>query len=108
MKKECTNRILDELEAAYPEAACALEHQSPYELLVATILSAQCTDARVNLVTKELFRDYHTPEAMLRLSQEQLEEKIHSCGFYHNKAKNIICSVFVENIYLYISKSKGL
>ena len=90
MKKECTNRILDQLEAAYPEAACALEHQSPYELLVATILSAQCTDARVNIVTKELFRDYNTPEAMLSLSQEELEEKIHSCGFYHHKARNLL------------------
>lgn len=90
MDRKQVLHILDILEQAYPEAACALEHQSAYELLVATILSAQCTDARVNIVTKELFKEHRTPQTMLQLSQGQLEEYIHSCGFYRNKAKNIL------------------
>ena len=90
MDRKQVLRILDILEQAYPEAACALEHQSAYELLVATILSAQCTDARVNIVTKELFKEHCTPQTMLQLSQGQMEGYIHSCGFYRNKAKNIL------------------
>lgn len=82
--------FLDKLDKIVPEPKCELEYNSPYELLVAVILSAQCTDKRVNIVTKELFRDYNTPDKMLLLSQEALEEKIHSCGFYHNKAKSIL------------------
>lgn len=82
--------FLDKLDKIIPEPKCELEYTSPYELLVAVILSAQCTDKRVVIVTKELFKDYNTPERMLTLSQEELEEKIHSCGFYHNKARNIL------------------
>ena len=74
----------------YPDAKCELSYSNPYQLLVAVILSAQCTDKRVNMVTKELFKQYGTPEKMLTLSQSQLEEKIHSCGFYHNKAAAIL------------------
>ena len=73
--------ILDILEGLYPDAAPALQFRSPYELLVAVILSAQCTDERVNKVTAELFREHNTPAAMLSLSQEQLEKYIYSCGF---------------------------
>ena len=72
--KENTQKILSELATLYPDAKPALEFRSPYELLVAVILSAQCTDERVNKVTAELFRIYNTPEAMLGLSQEELEK----------------------------------
>ena len=82
--------VLDMLEGLYPTASTELVFSTPYELLVSTILSAQCTDARVNVVTKELFKKYNTPEQMITLTQEELEKLIHSCGFYHNKAKNII------------------
>ncbi len=82
--------ILRRLEAAYPNAECALHHRSPWELLVATILSAQCTDARVNMVTPELFRKYPTPKAMSEASLPAIEEEIRSTGFYHNKAKSIV------------------
>ena len=82
--------ILCELERLYPEAAPALHYSTPYELLVAVILSAQCTDERVNKVTAELFKKYNTPRSMLTLSQEQLEKYIFSCGFYRNKAKHIL------------------
>jgi endonuclease-3 len=81
--------ILKGLDEAYPNAECALNHRSPWELLVATILSAQCTDARVNLVTPELFRRFPTPRKMALASLEEIEEKIRSAGFYHNKAKSI-------------------
>ena len=73
----------------YPDADTELVFNSEYELLVAVMLSAQCTDKRVNQVTSELFKEYNTPEKMLTLTQEQLEKKIFSCGFYKNKAKNI-------------------
>jgi endonuclease-3 len=77
------------LDAAYPEAVCTLEHRDPLELLVATILSAQCTDERVNVVTQALFRKYRGPEDYLRVPQEELEADIHSTGFFRNKAKAI-------------------
>lgn len=83
-------KILKELSALYPDAQPALHFKSPYELLVAVILSAQCTDERVNKVTAVLFEKYDTPEKMLTLSQEELEKYIFSCGFYHNKAAHIL------------------
>ena len=82
--------ILSELARLYPNAKPALHFNSPYELLVAVVLSAQCTDERVNKVTEVLFEKYNTPEKMLALSQEALEKYIFSCGFYHNKAKHIL------------------
>ncbi len=82
--------ILKELERLYPDAKPALHFKSPYELLVAVILSAQCTDERVNKVTSVLFEKYNTPEKMLTLTQEELEKYIFSCGFYHNKAAHIL------------------
>ncbi len=85
-----TEEILKELSALYPDARPALRFRSPYELLVAVILSAQCTDERVNRVTEVLFARANTPEAMLTLSQEELEGYIYSCGFYHNKAAHIL------------------
>lgn len=94
MVKEKVNLKADDikghLDKLFPAPKCELEYKTPYELLVAVILSAQCTDKRVNMVVGELFKKYNTPEAMVKLSQKELEEKIHSCGFYHNKAKNIL------------------
>ena len=81
--------ILRGLDEAYPEAVCALDHKSPWELLIATILSAQCTDVRVNMVTPELFRRFPTPQAMAKASLPELEELIRTTGFFRNKAKSI-------------------
>jgi endonuclease-3 len=81
--------ILKALDEAYPDVECALHHTSPWELLVATILSAQCTDVRVNMVTPELFRRFPTPAAMAKASLPELEALIRTTGFYHNKAKSI-------------------
>ncbi|MBC2399428.1 endonuclease III [Clostridium tetanomorphum] len=90
MRKEDINKVLEILSQTYPNAKCALEFKSPYELLISTILSAQCTDKRVNIVTEELYKKYNSPESMITLSQEELGEKIKSCGFYKNKSKNIL------------------
>jgi endonuclease-3 len=81
--------ILKGLDEAYPAVECALIHSSPWELLVATILSAQCTDVRVNLVTPELFKRFPTPAAMAKATLPQLEALIRTTGFFHNKAKSI-------------------
>lgn len=85
-----TDEILKSLDELFPQPKCELKYNTPYELLVAVILSAQCTDKRVVSVTEKLFEKYNTPEKMLTLSQTELEENIRSCGFYHNKAKNIL------------------
>lgn len=90
MNKENIDKVLKILSETYPNAKCALNFNSPYELLVSTILSAQCTDKRVNVVTENLYKEYNTPEKMVTLSEEELEEKIRSCGFYKNKSKNIL------------------
>jgi endonuclease III len=81
--------ILKGLDEAYPDAVCALEHKTPWELLVATILSAQTTDVRVNMVTPELFRRFPTPAAMAKAKLPELEELVRTTGFYRNKAKSI-------------------
>ncbi|KZL90142.1 endonuclease III [Clostridium magnum] len=90
MEKENTEKILKILSETYPDAKCALNFNSPYELLISTILSAQCTDVRVNQVTEELYKEYNTPERIISLTEEELGEKIRSCGFYKNKSKNIL------------------
>ena len=90
MKKKDIKEALDILQRDYAGAKCALNFHSTYELLIATILSAQCTDERVNIVTGELFKEYNTPEKMVELKEEELGEKIKSCGFYKNKSKNIL------------------
>jgi len=82
--------ILTRLRAAYPDARCALDHHGAFELLCATILSAQCTDVRVNLVTPVLFGRYPTPEALARAKQADVEEIIRSTGFFRNKARSLI------------------
>lgn len=81
--------ILKGLDEAYLNATCALNHRTPWELLVATILSAQCTDVRVNMVTPELFRRFPSPEAMTKAPLPELEELIKTTGFFRNKAKSI-------------------
>lgn len=88
-KKE-TKEVLDILDKTYPDAKCELNHTSPFELLVATILSAQCTDVRVNSITKDMFKKYNTPYDYVELGTVELEKIIKSCGFYRNKAKSII------------------
>lgn len=81
--------LLQRLDQIYPTAECALLHKNPFQLLVATILSAQCTDERVNLVTKTLFKKYRNPADFARVPQSRLEKEIRSTGFFRNKAKNI-------------------
>jgi endonuclease-3 len=81
--------ILAKLIELYPEPACALNHSNAFELLIATILSAQCTDERVNIVTAELFRKYRKPADYLKVPLAELEQDIRSTGFFHNKAKSI-------------------
>ena len=82
--------VLRRLDATYPNVTCALTHRSAWELLVATILSAQCTDARVNMVTPIIFKKYPTPQAFARLKPEELEPDIRSTGFFRNKSKSIV------------------
>ena len=82
-------RVLDALKIAYPEAVCALVHSDPYQLLVATILSAQCTDARVNQVTPALFRRYPDSPSLAKAVLSELEDLIHSTGFFRAKARNL-------------------
>src|SRR5215467_6818924 len=84
--------ILQRLDQTYPGATCALKHKSAWELLVATILSAQCTDVRVNMVTPELFRKYPTPQHFAALKPEELEPDIRSTGFFRNKSKSLVGS----------------
>jgi len=90
--------IVQALKEEYPEAACTLEYQKPYELLFATRLAAQCTDARVNIVTKKLYAKYPTLESIAEASLPELEEIIRPCGLFHTKAKDIIAaaSVLIE------------
>ena len=84
-----TNEIIKRLKKAYPDAHCALNHSNAFELLVATILSAQCTDERVNIVTADLFRKYRSPRDFADVSQEELEIDIRPTGFFRNKSRSI-------------------
>lgn len=90
MDNKRAQKILDELKKMHPDAGCELNYGTPFELLVAVILSAQCTDKRVNEVTQDLFKKYNTPEQYATMTPAELEPLIHSCGFFHNKAVNII------------------
>jgi len=98
-EKERAKKIFDILDKEYPNVKSALEYSTPFELLVATILSAQCTDERVNIVTKKLFAKYKTPQDYLNVPVEELEKDIYSTGFYKMKAKNIraCCSYLLEH-----------
>ena len=92
-KKERVKNILEELNKKFGKPKCALNYNTPFELLVAVILSAQCTDVRVNIVTSEMYKHVNTPEEFAQLPLEKIEEMIKSTGFYRNKAKNIkLCS----------------
>ncbi|MEX2526919.1 MAG: endonuclease III [Gemmatimonadota bacterium] len=88
--KERAREVYRLLDATYPDAHCALDHENPFQLTAATILSAQCTDQRVNMVTPELFRRFPDAEALGGARQEEVEEIIHSTGFFRNKARNLI------------------
>lgn len=87
--KERTKKIIRTLKRAYPDARCSLNHSNAFELLIATILSAQCTDARVNMVTEDLFRKYRKPEDYLKVSEKELQDDIRTTGFFRNKTKSI-------------------
>ena len=97
--KQRTKIILDELKAMYPDAKCELNHETPFQLLVATILSAQTTDKKVNEITETLFRDYPDLDAFLTLSINELEDRIKQIGLYRSKAKNlmIMCNQLKNN-----------
>lgn len=98
-KKQHTAEIIKRLKKMYPDAHCALNHSNAFELLVATILSAQCTDDRVNIVTATLFRKYRTPQDYVDISLEELTQDLKSINFFNNKAKNIqaMAQKIIEN-----------
>lgn len=90
MTKKRAKEIIEILKGVYPDAKCELVHETPFELLIATILSAQCTDVRVNQLTSVIFKKYNKPEDFLNMGIENLEELIKPCGFFRNKAKSIM------------------
>ncbi len=98
-EKRHAAKVLRALRKAYPDATCALQYETPLQLLVATILSAQCTDQRVNFVTTELFKKYPTAAKLAKVTQARLEKVIQSTGFFRNKAKNIkaCCQQLVDD-----------
>jgi endonuclease-3 len=99
ISKDFAKRIFDILKKEYPKVKPALMYSNPFELLVCTILSAQCTDERVNIVTKELFNKYKKPQDFINLTQEELEKEIFSTGFYKQKARSIkaSCEELIKN-----------
>ena len=98
LRKEKRDAILKILEATYKDTKTALNYNSPFELLIAVILSAQCTDERVNKITARIFPKYNTPEKMGALSQKEMEHEIRDCGLFHAKARNILatCRMLVQ------------
>ena len=90
MKKEEVIKIIEILKATYPDATCSLDFETPFELGIAVMLSAQCTDERVNKITPILFERYKKPEDYMKASLKEIEEIIKPCGFYKNKAKNVL------------------
>lgn len=99
---------LDTMGEMYPDAHCELNHQNPFELVIAVLLSAQCTDVLVNKVTKDLFQKYKTPEDYLNVSLEELQQDIRSIGLFRNKAKNIqkLCKMLIEEYGGIVPKSR--
>ena len=98
LKKNEIRYCLDQMGEMFPDAHCELNHRNPFELVIAVLLSAQCTDVLVNKVTKELFKKYREPEDYLNVSLEELQQDIRSIGLFRNKAKNIqkLCSIILE------------
>jgi len=105
--KERCQKTIQLLEKLYPEAKSALNYTNPLEILVATMLSAQTTDVRVNIVTQFLFKKYRTPQDYVNVDLKELEQDIHSTGFYHNKAKNLkaCCKLIVEKFHSQVPKT---
>jgi endonuclease-3 len=105
--KQRTEKIIEVLEKQYPNAKTALNYTNPLEILVATMLSAQTTDVTVNIVTKTLFKKYHTPEDYANADIKELEQDIHSTGFYHNKARNLqkCCQLLIEKFHSQVPKT---
>src|SRR5207247_9278246 len=99
-RKVRTEQIIKLLKRAHPDAHCALNHSNAFELLIATILSAQCTDERVNIVTADLFRKYRQPADYLKVPATELQQDIHTTGFFRNKTKSIqgACKILVEDV----------
>lgn len=98
LNKEEIKEVIEILLEEYPDAKAELDHTNPFELLIATILSAQCTDVRVNKTTEKLFKEVKTPEDYINLGQKELGKRIYSCGFYKNKSTNIIntCRILID------------
>lgn len=105
--KQRTLKVIELLEKQYPKAKTALNYTNPLEILIATILSAQTTDVTVNIVTQQLFKKYHTAKDYATADIKELEEYIHSTGFYHNKAKNLknCCQLIVEKFHNQVPKT---
>src|SRR5438045_3657305 len=106
-KKQRTEEIIKLLKRAHPDAHCALNHSNAFELLIATILSAQCTDQRVNIVTAHLFRKYRKPEDYLKVRDTELQQDIKTTGFFRNKTKSIqgACKMLVEDFHSEVPKT---
>ena len=106
-KKTRTEEIIKLLKRAHPDAHCALNHANAFELLIATILSAQCTDERVNIVTADLFRKYRKPEDYLKVRDTELQQDIKTTGFFRNKTKSIqgACRMLVEDFHGEVPKT---
>src|SRR5438270_11885417 len=105
--KERTEKIIKLLKRAHPDAKCALKHSNAFELLIATILCAQCTDDRVNKVTSDLFRKYRQPEDYLKVPATKLQDDIRTTGFFRNKTKSIqgACKMLVEEFHGEVPKT---
>jgi endonuclease III len=105
--KQRTAKVIEFLEKQYPDAKTVLNYTNPLEILVATMLSAQTTDERVNIVTKNLFKKYRTPEDYANVDIKELEQDIHSTGFYHNKARNLqkAAQVLVQKYHSQVPKT---
>jgi endonuclease-3 len=105
--KPRTSKIIELLEKQYPNAKTALNYTNPLEILVATMLSAQTTDVQVNRVTQKLFKKYHSPEDYANADLKELEQDIHSTGFYHNKARNLqnCCKLLVDKFHSQVPKT---
>lgn len=109
LNKKQIRYTLDVMEEMFPNASCELVHKNPFELLIAVVLSAQCTDALVNKVTKALFQKYQIPEDYLAVSLEELQQDIRSIGLYRNKAKNIrkLCQSIIDDFNGQVPRSKA-